>query len=456
MKRLVACLAVAGLLIGALCAPAMALGLLAQPSDGQKVALTNWSPVIYEYPAGSGAWYLDGFTGNYTTDVGPIYYGPTGSSVTLVDPHVTVEYRTAADAVLSRETFAVDANVIHAYGATGHPASYRTFHHRLTLPAGASALRTRLAPEVATSDPEFPKYHFATANRSAVFQEINASWGTIDATTLGGGRIQRTLTVTNNTGQLVGPIRIAGRESYGPSSAMLDSYDVTPNDPAKALLLGNGESTTFTLRGLAVAPVSPRDPANSWIEAEPPSLIGTVTWAGTPLTGVTVTPSGNYTPTRTIFNGQYAKTGVVGLLAGNGITYSKPGYDTQSRSVTIGGGATTTQDIALTVTPSIARSPKSSSVTYRRKKGKAKYSLSATVKGADSTPVGGIRVRLQRSVNGKTKWKTSGTYTANSAGKVTKAFTSKNRSTTYYRWVVLPQSGVTATPKTSRQKIRIK
>ena len=456
MKRWIACLTVVGVLIGALCVPAMALGLLAQPPDGQKVALTNWSELIYEYPVGSGTWYFDGITGNYTTDSGPLYYEPPGSSVTLVDPHITVEYRTAADAVLGRETIAINANVISAYGAADG-ASYRTFHHRLTLPAGADPLRTRSAPEVSPSDPEFPKYHFATANRTALYQEIDAVWGTIDDTTLGGGRIQRTLTVTNITGELVGPIRIAGRETYGPggSPPTLNSYDVTPDDPAKALLLGDGESTTFTLRGFAVAPVLPRTPANSWIEAETPSLIGTVTWAGLPLPGVTVTPWGNYTPMTTIANGQYAKVGLVGVPGGNGITFSKPGYDSQTHWTTI-GGATTTLNTAMTITPSLTRSPTGSSKTYKRKRGRAKYTLGATVKGAGAIPMAGIRVRLQRSANGRTKWKTAGTYTSNSAGKVAKSFSSKRRSTYYYRWVVLSQSGVNGTPKTIKQKVRVK
>ena len=68
----------------------------------------------------------------------------------------------------------------------------------------------------------------------------------------------------------------------------------------------------------------------------------------------------------------------------------------------------------------------------------------------------GIRVRLQRSANGKTRWKTVGTYTSNGAGKVAKSFSAKRRSTYYYRWAVPSQAGVIGTPKTRKQKIKVK
>jgi hypothetical protein len=67
-----------------------------------------------------------------------------------------------------------------------------------------------------------------------------------------------------------------------------------------------------------------------------------------------------------------------------------------------------------------------------------------------------VKVNLQRSSNGKTGWKRIGTYTSNASGRVACNFTSKKPSRLYYRWVVATQSGVTATPKTSKQRIVVK
>jgi hypothetical protein len=533
MKRLIVGLAIAAMLAGVVLFPAVVLGdsLLLAPPDGEKVALATWAPVVYEYPVGSGTWYFDGVAANYDG----IYYT---LSVNAVDPHVTVEYCDSSYSTVGTETFAIDANVMDA-------AAFRHFHHRLTVPAGADPEKTVFATEVSTSDPAFPKYHYATTNRSTAYQGISSSIvGAIDNTTLGGGRVLWTLRVTNNSGQLAGPIRVAGNENYGPVSSLLNCYDVTPDDPAKALLLEQGASTTFTVRGLAPTPLAPdlslysRDSGNLWVEAELPSLIGTVTCAGAPLEGVTVTPAGNYRPTTTIANGQYAKAGLVGLPGGNSVTFSKPGYyqqtltivlsgsgvvrqnvslvplhgtltgtvsaavtgeglagatvalsgaagtsvsgshgvyrtadiapgdysatiskpgyDSKTVPVTIGNDATTTLNAALNITPSVSRSPKASSVIYRRRRGKVKYTLSATVKGFGAVPVPGVRVRLEKSANGRTKWKTVTTLTSDAAGGAAKSYTSRKRSTTYYRWVVISQTGVNGTPKTTKQKVKVK
>ena len=79
----------------------------------------------------------------------------------VVEPHVTVEYFDSSYVTVGRETFAIDANVMDAglrsaTSITGSP-----------LPAGADPPKTTFATEVSTSDPAFPKYHYATANRGA-------------------------------------------------------------------------------------------------------------------------------------------------------------------------------------------------------------------------------------------------------------------------------------------------
>lgn len=90
----------------------------------------------------------------------------------------------------------------------------------------------------------------------------------------------------------------------------------------------------------------------------------------------------------------------------------------------------------LVTTPSVARSPKKWTVTVKRKKKVARYTLSAVVRDTDGTLVGGARVYLQVSKNGKTKWKKAATLRTNAAGKVAKQFKSRKKSKLYYRWYV--------------------
>jgi hypothetical protein len=191
------------------------------------------------------------------------------------------------------------------------------------------------------------------------------------------------------------------------------------------------------------------------VEAEPlPSLSGKVSLGTTPISGATVTVFG-YPAVTTAADGTYT---VPELDPGSHTaTYSKLGFSPQTIPVTVNSGMNTAQSVALATTPSLTRSPSASSKTYRRKKGKAKYTLSATVKGVGGVPVGGVRVYLQTSKNGKTKWRNSGSaITSNGSGRVARPFTSKKRSTLYYRWVVPSQTGVYATPRTSKQKIVVR
>jgi hypothetical protein len=458
VKRSIATLVFFGLLAGLLVAPSSALAPpMPAPADGQKIALEVWAPATYEYPVGSGTWYIDGHVGN---TLGPPYGTVYLTSINVVDPRVTVEYLNASDVVVGTETFAAEANVLQA-SDVDYSTSYRTFHHVQRPPAGSDPTRTRLATEVAVGDSAFPKYHYAVADRSATYGAIYSATATIDDTTLGGGRIQFQQQLTNNTARIVGPIRLQGGEAYGPSPAdtnVLDSFAAAPNDAAAALLLGPSESTTFTVRGLRATPAANNRyyPWGFWAEAELPDLIGTVTWASHPISGATVTFPGYFTPTTTIVNGQYAKVGIAGGGSPAVVTYSKPGYNSLTVPITLSGGATVTRDVALTVTPSLTRSPAPTTKTYKRKHGKATYTLSVTVKGTGATPIANVRVRLQRSLNGKTKWKTLLTRPSNAAGKVSQAFVSKKRSTRYYRWVVIAQSGVIGTPKTKAQKIRVR
>jgi hypothetical protein len=80
-------------------------------------------------------------------------------------------------------------------------------------------------------------------------------------------------------------------------------------------------------------------------------------------------------------------------------------------------------------------------VTAKRKKKVARYTLSAVVRDTDGTLVGGVRVYLQVSKNGKTKWKKAATLRTNAAGKVARQFKSKKKSKLYYRWYVPVSAG---------------
>jgi hypothetical protein len=457
MKRIVARLLAVGLLAGLMLAPTLAFAevLPPAPADGQKVALYAYTSEVYEYPAGSGAWYLDYFVSNYPSN----YYS---DGANIVDPMTSIEYLNAADAVVGVETFGVPANVmLFAWQPTDtYPGNeyYRTVHHRLTPPAGAVPSKTRMAVEVPPTDPDYPKYHYGIAARAAVPGSLDRSPGPVDAVTLGGGRTQFTLTVTNSTDVTVGPVQVQGSEGWGPSSSnvyFLNGYDVVANDPAKALRLGVGESTTFTVRGLRPTPDTfLRFAVNLWAEAEPTDLYGTVTFRGAPLAGASVTVDG-YSPRTTISNGGYAMSGVV--PGSHLVIFSKPGFMDSGIMVTTAPGSQISQDVAMSTYPSLTRSPSQSTKTYTRKHGKVTYTLSATVKGIGAVPVGGVRVYLQRSTNGRTGWKNSGAALSSSAiGRVAKTFTSTKRSTYYYRWSVPAQTGVLATPHTSTQKIVVK
>lgn len=239
-------------------------------ADGQRVPVDLWGFLgpgeptvyaVYQYPPASGTWYLDGVFANSTNAV---YSAP----VVLIDPVITVDYRSASDTHVAYETFAAPAKVMPVFGT---PGSYRQYHHRLTVPAGADPIKTRWVPD---SSPPAPDMAWGTAASTAVYQEIDGAPGTVDGTTLGGGRTQLTLTVTNNTAQIVGPLRVTGNEVYHAPNGQnyfLDAFDVTPSDPAKAARLMPGEETTFTIRGLASTPTTATSRAifNSNVEAEP-------------------------------------------------------------------------------------------------------------------------------------------------------------------------------------------
>ncbi len=118
--------------------------------------------------------------------------------------------------------------------------------------------------------------------------------------------------------------------------------------------------------------------------------------------------------------------------------------------------ATLTVSPAPVVTPTTARVPSASRVTYYRKSGVARYRLDVTVKGRSGRPLVGHAVYLQTSTNGKTAWRRAYTLKATSAGKASKTFVVRTKGTRYYRWYIPAVTGLNRSKATGTQTIVVK
>ena len=107
----------------------------------------------------------------------------------------------------------------------------------------------------------------------------------------------------------------------------------------------------------------------------------------------------------------------------------------QAIAVAAAPSLTTSAQPLVQTTPSLTRSPPKSSLTYPRGNGVAKYTLSVTLSDSLGSPIEGLIVYLQSSANGK-KWRKRATLGTNWLGMASRAFKSKTKSTTYYRWNV--------------------
>lgn len=114
-------------------------------------------------------------------------------------------------------------------------------------------------------------------------------------------------------------------------------------------------------------------------------------------------------------------------------------------------------NVAWTVTPvrpSVKRTPSGSSLTYKRKHGSAKFTLSARFTDQFGLPIRGISVYLQKSSNGRS-WKNFVRATTNSNGTAAVKVTAKKKGRVYFRWY----RAATATSKLAKanaQKVTIK
>jgi internalin A len=183
------------------------------------------------------------------------------------------------------------------------------------------------------------------------------------------------------------------------------------------------------------------------------TVVGLVRAAGRgPLVGVVAT----------LAAGRHATCGADGsfsiltVMPGeHAITFSKPYYYSYTTTFTVSESTTSVVNALLApiqIVPTIARSPRAASLTYRRRRGVAKFTLAATITDARGA-VPGATVWLQKSSGGK--WKTLYRLTTNAAGKVSKAFAVKKRGSSSYRWYA-PATAYDRAAATGRQKVLIR
>ena len=162
--------------------------------------------------------------------------------------------------------------------------------------------------------------------------------------------------------------------------------------------------------------------------------------AGPVGTSVTITGSGLTSASAVAFNGVAATSFAVD--SATKITAKVPAGATSGKvSVTTVAGTSTsvrTFTVRIVTKASIAKSPNKSRVTYKRKRGVARFTLSAVVKIWGQAAVGRT-VYLQSSKNGRS-WKNTYKLKTSSKGRAAKLFKVKTKSVRYYRWYVPAKS----------------
>jgi hypothetical protein len=187
----------------------------------------------------------------------------------------------------------------------------------------------------------------------------------------------------------------------------------------------------------------------------PGTVSGTVKDGSAAVAGAAVKVAG-----KTAYTASNGTFKIAGVPRGTySCTVSKAAYLNKAGSITVAPGKTATFNQSLTrIVPkaSVTRSPSKSSLTYKRKKGVAKYTLSGTMTGWNKVKLAKQTVYLQTSKNGKTGWKNTYKLTTNSYGKATKSFKIKTRGTRYYRWYVPSRSGLNTSTYATKQKVVVK
>jgi len=220
----------------------------------------------------------------------------------------------------------------------------------------------------------------------------------------------------------------------------------------KSWIMSGGDSKT-ALTGKCAS--GKRVNAAGSLNLVPGTVNGTVKDGSAPVSGAAVKVAGKTAYTAS--NGTFKITGVPkGTYS---YTVSKAAYLNKTGSITVAPGKTATVNQSLTrIVPkaSVTRSPSGSSLTYKRKRGVAKYTLSGTMTGWNKTRLAKRTVYLQTSKNGKTGWKNTYKLTTSSTGKASKSFKIKTRGTRYYRWYVPAKSGMNTSTYATKQKVVVK
>jgi hypothetical protein len=176
--------------------------------------------------------------------------------------------------------------------------------------------------------------------------------------------------------------------------------------------------------------------------------------AGVAVSGVTVSLDSDQ-PVLSDLDGSYSLQDVE---PGNHVVqFEKIGFPTLRVPVRVVSSETTLLSPRLNRLRSllvVARTPSSSRLSVKRKKGVAEFTLGAVL----SDPYGPVAdkvVCLQAgSTDGKT-WKTVAASTTDASGRVSRTVRSKRRGTVAYRWWV-PDTGVHTFATTSAQRVTVK
>ncbi|NTU71837.1 MAG: hypothetical protein HGB10_08475 [Coriobacteriia bacterium] len=176
--------------------------------------------------------------------------------------------------------------------------------------------------------------------------------------------------------------------------------------------------------------------------------LGYVVGSGGTLTGVasqTVEYNGAGTPVTAVPSANYRF-----------VSWSDGKTAATRTEATVTADATYTATFAKDIkTASIARTPNRSSVTYTRKRGVARFTLSASIKGWGSKAVAGHYVYLQSSKTGKS-WSNTYRIKTGLTGRASKSFKITSKRTRYYRWYVPAKLGVCLKTYSRATKVTVK
>jgi hypothetical protein len=131
---------------------------------------------------------------------------------------------------------------------------------------------------------------------------------------------------------------------------------------------------------------------------------------------------------------------------------------TQTRTVDVIAGGVRDETLSLARqlgSAVITRTPNKSVVSYTRKRGVAKFALTAAVSGWSSTPVAGRIVYLQSSKAGRV-WTNTYALRTDALGKASRAFSIKAKQVRYYRWYVPATPGLNLPAYSAKTKVTVK